>query len=299
MYKKLIHIKNYGRFVNYTSKASDWDGSFQKINIVYAPNGSGKTSLAELFKSTTGDDDVIAKKQTFGITQSPDIKFILDDGKELKFNGSWNKNVANVDVFDSFYFEDNLYAISIYDDPQQPNIFELAISEEITSIKAKILTLKAEKSSISHTISNRKNYLRRNELNYEKDAKLAELTEKRSQIEQKIKELQDERMRKTKEQRNKYLDSINSYLSLFCDTMRLTEVNLVLNPQANIQSLVYGIEICGHHITANQRSNRSVASLRYYLSDGDKNALALSFFLARMDISDTSKKRIGLVTLSR
>ena len=162
MYKKLIHIKNYGRFVNYTSKASDWDGSFQKINIVYAPNGSGKTSLAELFKSTTGDDDVIAKKQTFGITQSPDIKFILDDGKELKFNGSWNKNVANVDVFDSFYFEDNLYAISIYDDPQRPNIFELAISEEITSIKTKILTLKAEKSSISHTISNRKNYLRRN-----------------------------------------------------------------------------------------------------------------------------------------
>lgn len=284
MYKKLIHIKNYGRFVNYTSKASDWDGSFQKINIVYAPNGSGKTSLAELFKSTTGDDDVIAKKQTFGITQSPDIKFILDDGKELKFNGSWNKNVANVDVFDSFYFEDNLYAISIYDDPQRPNIFELAISEEITSIKTKILTLKAEKSSISHTISNRKNYLRRNELNYEKDAKLAELTEKRSQIEQKIKELQDERMRKTEEQRNKYLDSINSYLSLFCDTMRLTEVNLVLNPQANIQSLVYGIEICGHHITANQRSNRSVASLRYYLSDGDKNALALSFFLARMDM---------------
>lgn len=284
VYKKLIHIKNYGRFTNFVSKLSDWDGSFQRINIVYAPNGSGKTSLAELFKSTSGNDDVVSKKQTFGIAQPPNIKFILDDGKELKFNGSWNKNIENVDVFDSFYFEDNLYAISIYDDPQKPNIFELAISEEIISIKSKIIALKTEKASISRAITNRKNFLRKNDHNYESDNKLVELTEKRNLLEEQIKDLQKDRMRKTEEQRNKYLSSINSYLSLFCDTMKLTEMNLALNPQANIQSLVYGIEICGHHITATQRSNRGAASLRYYLSDGDKNALALSFFLARMDM---------------
>ena len=286
VYKKLIHIKNYGRFVNYSSKASDWDGSFQKINIIYAPNGFGKTSLAELFKSTAGDNDVVSKKQSFGITQSPDVKFILDDGKELKFNGKWNKNISNIDVFDSFYFEENLYAISIYDDPQKPNIFELAISEEITLIKSEILTLKGEKASVSRAITNRKNFLRKNDnkYDYEADSKLIELTAKRNLLQKQIEDLQEKRMRKTEEQRIKYLHSINSYLSLFCDSMKLTEVNLILNPQANIQSLVYGIEICGHHITAKQRSNRSAASLRYYLSDGDKNALALSFFLARMDM---------------
>ena len=284
MYKKLLYIKNYGRFVNYNSKSSDWDGTFQKINIVYAPNGSGKTSLAELFRSTAGDSNIIAKKQTFGIEQAPNIKFILDDGKELKFTGSWNRSIADIDVFDSFYFDDNLYAISIYDDPQKPNIFELAISEEITLIKKTILSHKSDKSSLSHKITNRKNYLRRNDLNYDSDSKLAELIEQRDQLDKQISDLQKKRTQKTEEQRNKYLSSINNYLSLFCDTMRLTELNLILNPQASIQSLVYGIEICGHHITANQRSNRSAASLRYYLSDGDKNALALSFFLARMDM---------------
>ena len=248
MYKKLLHIKNYGRFINYSSKLSDWDGSFQKINIVYAPNGSGKTSLAELFRSTSGDSDIVIKKQTFGTDQNPDIKFILDDGKELKFNGKWNRSIANIDVFDSFYFDDNLYAISIYDDPQQPNIFELAISEEIALIKKTIFTLKSNKSSLSHKISNKKNYLRKNCLDYDSDNKLAELIDARNQLDKQISDLHKDRIRRTEEQRNKYLKSINSYLSLFCDTMKLTEVNLIFNPQANIQSLVYGIEICGHHI---------------------------------------------------
>ena len=126
--------------------------------------------------------------------------------------------------------------------------------------------------------------MRKNGLDYDSDSKLAELIESRNQIDKQIKDLQHDRMCRTEEQRNQYLKSINRYLSLFCDTMKLTEVNLVFNSQANIQSLVYGIEICGHHITANQRRSGNAASLKYYLSDGDKNALALSFFLARMDM---------------
>ena len=284
MYKKLLCIKNYGRFANYSSTSSDWDGTFQKINIIYAPNGSGKTSLAELFRSTAGDSDIITRKQTFGSEQSPDIKFVLDDKKELRFHGSWNKTVENIEVFDSFYFDDNIYAISIYDDPQKPNIFELPISKEITSIKKAVLSLKTDKSNFTSKISNRKCVLRKNGIDYNSDSKLAELIDSRAQIDKQIADLQNDRMRRTEEQRNQYLNSINRYLSLFCDTMKLTEVNLVFNSQANIQRLVYGIEICGHHITANQRRSGNSASLKYYLSDGDKNALALSFFLARMDM---------------
>ena len=78
VFKKLIHIKNYGRFSNFYSKNSDWDGSFKKINVIYAPNGSGKTTLAELFRSTQGDCDVVTKKQTFGASQKPEIKFMLN-----------------------------------------------------------------------------------------------------------------------------------------------------------------------------------------------------------------------------
>ena len=284
VFKKLIHIKNYGRFSNFCSKNSDWDGSFKKINVIYAPNGSGKTTLAELFRSTQGDCDVVTKKQTFGASQKPDIKFMLNDNKELKFSDGWNRTVSNVDVFDSFYFDDNLYAISIHDDPEKPNIFELAIYDEIEEIKNLLMSCKTARLSISNKISNKKGYLRKNKIKLDTDTKLQELLIERTEIDKRIKDLENERIRKTEEQRNKYIRSINKYLALFCDTMRLTDIHLALNPQARIQSLVYGIEICGHHITASQRSNRSSASLKYFLSDGDKNALALSFFLARMDM---------------
>lgn len=77
MYKKLLYIKNYGRFANYSSKSSDWDGTFQKINIIYAPNGSGKTSLAELFRSTSGDSDIITRKQ--GIFRIKYFKYVNEN----------------------------------------------------------------------------------------------------------------------------------------------------------------------------------------------------------------------------
>ena len=47
MLKKLIHIKNYGKFSNFNIASSDWDGTFKKNNVIYAPNGSGKTLLLE------------------------------------------------------------------------------------------------------------------------------------------------------------------------------------------------------------------------------------------------------------
>lgn len=283
MFKKLVYIKNYGKFKNFNVKNTDWNGSFNKINTIYAPNGSGKTSLAELFRSTIGDNEIITKKQTFETSDLPNIKFILDDNKELKFDGKWNRTLSNVDVFDSFYFENNLYTISIDDDPEKPNIFELAIFDEIEEIKKSIVEQKNNKSNLSTKIGNKKNYLRQHNIKFETDSKLQSLLKERTQVEQKIKTLEDNRIKKTEEQRNKYIKNINKYLELFCDTMKLTEIRLVLNSQAKIQNLVYGIELCGHHISADQRRDGTI-SLKYFLSDGDKNALAISFFLARMDM---------------
>ncbi len=281
MLKKLIQINSYGKFSDFNINYSNWDGTFKKNNIIYAPNGSGKTSLALLFSSMKGDNSIILKKQTFGSEHKPFAKFILKDNKELKFYNGWNKKMSKIEVFDSFYFEENLYSISIDDDLLEANIFELSIKDEINEIKQKIVKLKEEREKISKKISNRKNYLRKFNVSYEDDYAIHEYINQRKEIEINIKNLHDERIQKTEKQRNKYVRSINKYLDLFCDTMHLSEIKLIHNSKANIQSLIYGLEINGHNITIKDRSN---TSLKYYLSDGDKNALSLSFFLARMDM---------------
>lgn len=281
MLKKLVHIKNYAKFCNYNVSNCDWDGCFKKVNIIYAPNGSGKTSLSVLLRSIKGNNDLIFKKQTFDTSEKPSIKFILNDGKELKFNSGWNKTISEIEVFDSFYFENNLYSISIDDDPQKANIFELAIRDEIEEIKQKIIDLKTDRTLLAKKITNRKTYLKRSGGNIKTDKALFDMVDQRQKCDNEISALETNRLKKTEEQRNKYVRYINKYLALFCDEMEITEIKTSRNSQAKTQNIVYGLKINNHNITIKERNS---TSLKYYLSEGDKNALALSFFLARMDM---------------
>ncbi len=296
MIKKLVYIKNYSKFKNFNISKSDWDGVFKKVNIIYAPNGSGKTSFSVLLRSIKGNPDLIMKKKTFDSAEDPSIKFILNSNQELKFyNSSWNKSLLQIEVFDSFYLDENLYVISIDDDPNQPNIFELSISEEIQEIKEKILSLKQNSSKLSQKITNRKNKLRSNgfdKSSYRNDANLINLRNQRDDLQKQILDLENLRLAKTENQRQIYKQKINSYLSLFCDNIKLSEIKTFRKGNSHTQNIVYGLEMEGHNITIAERNS---VSLKYFLSDGDKNALALSFFLAKIDMLPNKDSYIIIV----
>lgn len=53
--------------------------------------------------------------------------------------------------------------------------------------------------------------------------------------------------------------------------------------------IVYNIDIHGHHV---REGVNSPYSLRQVLSEGEKNALSLSFFLAKIDLADNLKDKI-------
>lgn len=79
MIKKIISIKNYGKFQNFNTSSKTWNGGLEHINVIYAPNGSGKTSLSVLFRSIKGNDDIVYKKKSFDSSSKPEIKFIMND----------------------------------------------------------------------------------------------------------------------------------------------------------------------------------------------------------------------------
>lgn len=58
-------IKNYGTYADYDISKVEWDGKLNKNNVIYAPNGTGKTSLSLIFESLKGDDSLISKKKEF------------------------------------------------------------------------------------------------------------------------------------------------------------------------------------------------------------------------------------------
>lgn len=62
MIDKIITIKKYNKFDDLKKSDSDWDFCFSKVNVVYAPNGSGKTSISLMLKSLCDNTSISAKK---------------------------------------------------------------------------------------------------------------------------------------------------------------------------------------------------------------------------------------------
>ena len=209
MFKKLISIQNYGRFSNFNITQSDWDGTFSKTNVIYAPNGFGKTSFSVMMRSISGYDALITKKTTFDTQGAPSIKFIVDSNKELTYNnGKWKRHYPQIEVFDSFYLEDNVYIISIDDNPERLNLFELPIASQITTIKQTLSSKTDELTRIRGKIKNKKYALKKEGLKkdeIEKNTVYLRLIKSRDTLMQEIADLERERLNLSDGQRIKYI----------------------------------------------------------------------------------------------
>lgn len=103
-------IENYGCFGN-ARNLTEIDNE----SIIYAPNGTGKSTLSNLFYSLAyRKNELIIKKRTIGIPDSSSIKLNMDIwGVNCKFDSStgWKRGngLINIQVFNSQFIVDNLY----------------------------------------------------------------------------------------------------------------------------------------------------------------------------------------------
>jgi wobble nucleotide-excising tRNase len=282
MFKKIEYIKGYGKFTDFSVKNCDWNGNFKRTTIIYAPNGSGKTSLSLMFRSIKGNNEIISKKRTFGITKDPEILLISDNGKEVKFSKrKWNTTNEKIEIFDSFYTEDNIYIITMDNDPNKMNLFELSIENEIKQIMDEIKHQQEEKRKYTAIRRSIKYRIKAGDDTKETAKYFSTLLPKRQKAEAEIEKLEALRIEKTKAQRQLFLEKINCYLSVFSADLKLTELT------QKKRLIVYGLSVNGNIIRTDEDN---LYSLKYSLSEGDKNALALSFFLAKLEMIGPSFK---------
>lgn len=113
MIRKVLKIKGVGKFENYVPKAAtDFNGDFKSIVLIYGVNGSGKSTLASIVGSLKGDDNLIVKRRTFQLTTSPEVDFLIDGvSKPFSFtNHKWADNHTNIEIFDNHFINDNVFA---------------------------------------------------------------------------------------------------------------------------------------------------------------------------------------------
>ena len=286
MITKLVHIKNFGRYKDFNLTTTNWNGIFKKVTAVYADNGTGKTTLTQLIKSLKGDDALITKRKSFGSTAPIDILLIDDKNKQIKFsNSKWNKKEDNIEIFDSFFIESNVYLITLGNYDKRGTFFEIVVGNEGVELADKIDKLRRERKRVSQRRRNNKQAIKKtvdkDKIETYKERIIA--TKKRS--EEIAKELfeADKKLAKVAEDfGGVYLDKINSYLRFFNPNIQLTKLN------KKGSKFVYYLKIKEYDV----RSDSESVSLKHTLSEGDKSSLALSFFLARLSIQENISDKI-------
>ena len=299
MIKKIISIKNFGTFKNFNIRNSDWDGSLKKINVIYGGNGKGKTSFSIILQSLDNNDALMTKKNHKNSLNLPEVEFIYDDNKILKYqNNRWNRHISNIEVFNSLYLEDNVYTITYKNTPNEFNIFELNDADSISKYKKDILVLQNKASNIRKEINNIKYLINEYGKQYKGKtdlSKLPQLKEELKNINLNIKSIENNINTKTNYRRQLYLEKINNYLECFGVPIELTSMKLISHGSSSTHKIVYGLNICGNEISVEDRESTECNSLKYLLSEGDKNALSLSFFLAKFDIIPKTDNYIVVV----
>lgn len=299
MIKKLISIKHFGTFEDFSIKNSDWDGTFKKVNVIYGGNGKGKTSFSIILQSLCNNDMLMTKKTHKSSINLPKVEFLNEDNKLLKYSGTnWNKNLSKIEVFNSLYLEDNTYTISYRNVPSELNIFELNDAEIISKDKEQLVKLENKLLKTRRQINNINYLLKQYGDKYKGKVDLTRLPflrEKQKNIRAEIKSLEDDINKKTNYMRELYLQKINNYLEYFGTSIKLTNMKLISHGSSTTQKIIYGLNICGNDISVEDRESTENNSLKYLLSEGDKNALSLSFFLAKFDIIPNTSEYIVVV----
>ena len=223
MIKKIISINNYNKFILFNHSQTNWDCSLKKATVIYAPNGSGKTSLSLMFKSLC-DNSSLHAKASFQASAPTEIRLLGDDNKQFIYmNNKWNRNHSCIEIFNSFYLEDNIYSISIHDNLNELNIFELTCADEALQLKSQMCQIKRELSLLKPKIRNRKMKLRQNKMEIKNDKTLKKLLLQREQLNGHFKQLGETRISLINSRIDSYIQNINRYLATFSDDLKIID----------------------------------------------------------------------------
>lgn len=137
MINKILRLKEFGSFNDFSSDTKL--KNFQKYNLIFGLNGTGKTTLSRFF-NCLNKGEIIDKIQEPNYKENFDI--LLDDNQHIKtFNTNLYKN--KIKVFNNDFITDNLKLDSHNASTQ---VLSYSIGEKSIEIKAEIDKIKNENS---------------------------------------------------------------------------------------------------------------------------------------------------------
>ena len=293
MLQRITVMKNFGTYSTYKPSKNfpEWDGTFKKNNIIYAHNGSGKTTFSLIFQSlSSGSGEVLVKKKRVASDGEVEIRLLGSNANYNFLNQKWDTINNSINVFNSFYFQDNVYAFKFSDDEFS---YLFKANEEINDLNQKLTKSLKELSRIKKSIKNNTFFLKE-KLKTAKNSKQKEKILKSNKeflLKKNLqhKKLEEEITNSTPIVKGfyqnictQYRDKVNYYLKQFTDSILIKDIKPLYSKSVRLQSIVFNLSVDGFETSLGKRD----ISFDFYLSDGDKNSIAFASFLARLDMME-------------
>ena len=101
MIKKFIKISGTGKFLDYnhnTPPANYRTTDFERLNLIYGENGSGKTTVSVILNSLKGDNALLTRKRTVNRTFPQKVEVLTDPTtpKITYQNKVWDGHYPNI-----------------------------------------------------------------------------------------------------------------------------------------------------------------------------------------------------------
>lgn len=133
MLEKINHVKNIGRFYNVSIQGTaDSDPSFKKFNLIYADNGTGKSTFSTILKSLwENNPQRLIEKKTIGATDESAVSIQVSNKTYTFQNEQWNKiPEVTIEIFDEEFVSKNVFSPSGVDLENRRELFNYIILGE-------------------------------------------------------------------------------------------------------------------------------------------------------------------------
>jgi wobble nucleotide-excising tRNase len=128
MFSKII-IRNVG-----VLKAFNTPGTpkLAQLSLFYGRNGRGKSTLTAVMRAARDgcSSTVLARTSLGNGGASPEVTLVGDSGNVRFNNGKWDRKDAPIEVFDSAFIADNIYAGELIDLAHDRGLFSIIIGKK-------------------------------------------------------------------------------------------------------------------------------------------------------------------------
>lgn len=132
-------IRNVGQF---SSVAISNGIPLDRLTLIYAENGRGKTTLAAIFRSLAQNNaNIIGERHRLGAQDPPHVVMKYDGNMVAFQRNGWNRNLPSIVVFDEEFINQNVYSGLLVDSEHRQNLHELILGAQGVTIAKRLQEL--------------------------------------------------------------------------------------------------------------------------------------------------------------